>query len=490
MNHPRTNGPAAKESRRISTGDTGLDRVLNGGLFRGAVTILQGTPGAGKTTLASQLVFENSRRGGCAIYITLLAESHGRLTGALDAMDFFDAAEIGQSVHYVSGYNILLDEGPRGLLRLLGAEARNRQANVIVLDGLFVLGDAVATESEYRKFVNDLALQSELMGCSVLLLTNGQRPASSPEFTMVDAWIEVGRHAGHSRTSRFIEVHKLRGSDFIPGRHRMRISDRGVQVLPRFEAYLGQALEPPVPKPRLSSGIAGLDRMLGGGWPACSTTLVWGPSGVGKTTLGLHFVAACTPQAPGLIFGFYETPGTIVETARGRGIDLAPLFESGALRMLWHAPTECDLDELGHALLDHVRTHGTRWLLLDGIDAFGKVAVEPARLSRFLAALGTELREAGCTSLFTAEVAEVYGTEPRTLEGDRSAIAQNILLMRYAQAGPALRRTLAVLKVRESDFDHRAHEFRIGAQGFVIGAPLDPRSTPVAAAAGPGGDRE
>lgn len=240
MEYSRTNATVARETLRVSTGDPGLDRVLCGGMFRGAVTILQGSPGAGKTTLANQIAFENARRGGCTVYITLLAESHGRLIASLGDMDFFVDSEVGHSIHYVSGYNVLMDEGPRGLLRLLGSEARGRQANIVVLDGLFVLGDSVPSEAEYRKFVNDMALQAELMGCTVLLLTNGQRSSTSPEFTMVDGWIEVGRDLDGLRTSRYIEVHKLRGSAFLPGRHRMRISAHGVRTQPRLESYLGR----------------------------------------------------------------------------------------------------------------------------------------------------------------------------------------------------------------------------------------------------------
>lgn len=481
MNHSRNKASVAQEARRISSGDAGLDRVLNGGLFRGAVTILQGTPGVGKTTLANQFAFENSRRGGSTVYITLLAESHGRLTASLGLMEFFEETQVGQLVHYVSGYSILTDEGPRGLLRLIAAEARVRQANLVVLDGLFVLGDACSSEGEYRKFVNDLALQAELMGCTILLLTNSQRCASSPEYTMVDGWIELGRHASDSRSSRFIQAHKLRGSGFLSGRHKLRISSKGVEVLPRLESYLGHMPSGPVATGRLTSGIAALDRMFDGGIPTNSSTLLWGASGTGKTTLGVHFLAACTPESPGLYFGFYETPQEILASARLRGTGLDALVEAGIVQIIWHPPTEHDLDELAHMLLDHVHAHGTRRLFIDGLDAFEKVAFDPGRLQRYLSALTYELRSAGCTSMFTTEIPEIFGEQPFVLAGNRSAIGQNIVLLRYAQVQSQLRRTMAVIKMRESDFDHRAHAFRITSAGIEVLAPEDPRSSQVTA---------
>ena len=479
MDHSDNRGAVAVEARRVSTGNGGLDRVLGGGIFRGAVTIVQGLPGAGKTTFANQMAFENSRRGGRTVYITLLSESHGRMTASLTPMRFFDDAEIGQSIHYVSGYSILMEEGARALLQLVGSEARTHDANLVVLDGLFVLGDAGLSESEYRRFVNDLALQAELMGCTVLLLTNSRRAADSPEYTMVDAWLEFGWQGNEHRACRFVEVHKLRGSGFLAGRHSLRISTEGVEVFPRLESFLGQKPRIPAVDARVSTGVESVDRMLGGGLPACSNTLLWGPTGVGKSTLGFHFLSQCSRESPGLLFGFYESAEEGMRDAQRRGIDLESRIADGSLEVIWHPPTEHDLDMLGHALLDNVRARGVRRLFVDGLDAFEKVALQPGRLHRYLTALTYEVRSAGCTSVFALEIPGIFDEQPLVLAGDRSSIGQNILLMRYAQADDRVVRTFSVLKVRESDFDPRAYRFEVSAEGLRLLGPADPRSTAV-----------
>ncbi|HEY4559770.1 MAG TPA: ATPase domain-containing protein, partial [Lysobacter sp.] len=420
---------------RVSTGDAGLDRVLGGGFMRGSVAIFQGTPGAGKTTLANQMAFANARRGGNTVYITLLSESHGRMTSSLSPMRFFDHGEVGETIHYISGYSVLMEEGARALLQLMATEARSHGADLVVLDGLFVLADAGLSESEYRKFVNDLALQAELMGCTVLLLTNSRRASDSPEYTMVDGWVELGREDGAHRSSRYVEVHKLRGSGFIPGRHRLRISGEGVQAFPRLESYLGHQPRLPAADARITTGVADVDVLLDGGLPAHSNTLLWGASGTGKTGFGLHFLAASSPRSPGLLFTFYESPEECLRIAARRGIELAARVDEGSVGIAWHPPIEHDLDELGHALLARVRETGIRRLVIDGLDAFEKVALEPARLSRFLTALSYELRNAGCTSLFISEVPDIFGHQALLMTGNRSSIAQNILLLRYAQDG-------------------------------------------------------
>lgn len=454
---------------RLSTGIPGLDVILDGGLLAGSVYIVQGTPGAGKTILANQLCFHRAAQGEHVLYVTLLAESHDRLMQHLCSMSFFDGSRVPSSVYYVSGYDDLENGGLSGILRLLNGESRARRASTIVVDGLFVLEESLRSERAFREFINNLANLASMLSCTILLLTNSRRGPTSPEFTMVDGWIEIGMSRSDYRSYRYLQVHKFRGSSFIPGEHKTTISPQGVRVLPRLETAIGLTPPDEATTMRVSVGVPELDTLLGGGVPKGSTSLVLGPTGIGKSTLGLHFVGQCSEREPGLILGFYESPERLLLKARLIGVDLQRLVDRGAVRIVWLPPTEKLLDEIGYRMLDEIRAHGVRRVFVDGIDAIAESAFHPNRLPRFLAALTNAMRCDGVTSMFTSEIPQLVGGDAQIEIGAFSAVAENIVLLRYVEIGSALHRIISLLKVRESDFDSSIREFTITRQGLRLG---------------------
>ncbi|WP_245586262.1 ATPase domain-containing protein [Solimonas soli] len=455
--------------RRITTGVPGLDTVLSGGLLPGAVYIVQGSPGAGKTILANQICFHRVTQGEKALYVTLLAESHARLIQNLERMSFYDERRLPSSIFYVSGYDDLESGGLEGILRLLNHESQRRGTSLIVVDGLFVLEESVQSEREFRKFVNYLSTLASLLTATILLLTNSRRTQASPEYTMVDGWIEVATATHGHLGSRYVQVHKFRGSDFVAGLHTTVISDDGMRVLPRLEATTGLEGQGAAEVARVPSGVPALDGLIGGGVPQGSTTLVLGPTGVGKTTLGLHFIAQCSEQAPGLIFGFYENASRLALKARMLGIDLEGLVRRGAVEVVWQPASEPSLDGLGYRLIEAVRRRGAKRVLVDGLRGFERAQFYDERSSPFLAALTHVLRAEGVTSLYTSEVPQIIGERSEISFGPISAVAENILLMRYVELDSALHRLLSVLKVRDSDFDSAVRRFVIDARGIRIG---------------------
>lgn len=471
----KTDGYSVKPPLRLATGIKGLDRVLCGGLITGSVYIVQGTPGAGKTIFANQLAFTQAAQGKRALYITLLAESHDRLMGHLSQLQFFDQRYVADALYYVSGFHDLQNKGLMGILQLLGKETKARPASLIVLDGLFVVEETAGNEAEYRKFINDIATFASLTNSTILLLTNSERGRGSPEFTMVDGWLElVLERTGH-RTFRYLEVHKFRGSEMVSGRHMAVISDAGMEVLPRLEAVTkGRNDDPFDAAARLSCGIMPLDDMLGGGIPAGSSTLLLGASGIGKTTLGLHFIAGASPEEPALIFGFYENAQRLRRKARLLGMDFDAMIANGSLEILWQPATENLLDQLAYRLLEAVRRRKVRRLLVDGLDGIRQSVILPERLSPYLAALTNSLREQAVTTLFTAEQPYFLNQNGSITLEACSSVAENIILMRYVEQHSHLRRCLSVVKVRESDFDHAIRSFTIDAKGIELGDVVAP----------------
>jgi circadian clock protein KaiC len=288
---------------------------------------------------------------------------------------------------------------------------------------------------------------------------------------MVDSWIELNSELKEYRAFRHLMVHKYRGSDFLAGRHVFTISNQGITVLPRLELVARRQPAPGGPG-RLSTGCAELDGMLEGGLPHSSTTLIHGPTGVGKSIFGLHFISRSSAGEPGLVFGFYETPDRLALKAAALGMPLDDLVRSGALQILWHPPAESLLDQLACRLLECVHARGVKRLLIDGLDAFAATPIYPQRMGPFLSALTNELRDAGVTTMMTAETDQGnagLGAPDLTLPlSSMSAVAENILLLRYREREARLQRTLTVVKVRESQFDHRVREFSIGSTGICF----------------------
>lgn len=458
----------AAQPKRISTGVFGLDDILDGGLVPGAVYIVQGLPGAGKTILSNQLCFHRAALGEKVLYVTLLAESHSRLMQHLSSMSFYDERQVPGSVYYVSGFDDLQTDGLQGILKLLNSESARTHATTIVIDGLFVLEESVASEREFRQFINYLSNLANLLGSTILLLTNSRRGPTSPEFTMVDGWIEIGMMTVDYRSYRYLQVHKFRGSGFVLGRHMALISNDGMRVLPRLETVTGLAPRNGGEYPPLSTGIAELDTLLGGGLPHGSSTLLLGPTGIGKTTLGLQFVGQSSAAEPGLIFTFYETPRRLGRKAASIGLKLDEQIAGGDVEVLWQSLTDTLLDDIGYRLLGAVRRRGVKRLFVDGIDAIQQSSIYPARLPPFLAALANAMRDEGVTTIFTSEIPQLIGGESQIAFGAVSAVAENIMLMRYFELESALHRVFSVIKVRESDFDSTLRELSISSQGMQL----------------------
>ena len=463
--------PGRPMLKRVPTGVPGLDTVLRGGFLRGGIFIVQGSPGAGKTILGNQICFHHVAKGGRALYVTLLAENHARMLLHIGQLGFFEEAIIPDRLYYISAFRVLEQEGLPAVLNLLRREVQARGASILVLDGLSAIEETAASGREFKKFIHELQAQAAIADCAMLLLTGVTQ--ISAEHTLVDGVIELqtklyGRHA-----ERVLQVHKLRGSGYLRGEHSFRITDEGIVVYPRTEALLAHPSVPDkVTGPPVSTGVAQLDRIMGGGFPQHSTALLVGPPGIGKTTLGLHFLSECNHDNPGLFFGFYETPAAICDKAKVLGLPLEQLIAEGHVEIVWQPTTEGLLDETCDRLVAALERRGVRRLFIDGLQGFDRLAPEPERLGHIFSAFSSEFRGRGISTLYTSEadlIGPVLGLpfSGLSLRGV-SCIAEIILVMRYVELRSQLHRMISVLKVRDAEIDCALHRFRISGNGIVI----------------------
>lgn len=468
MNLPET----GEAQTKLATGIDGLDEITLGGFLTGSIYIVRGTPGAGKTILANQICFHWARRGERCLYITLLSESHDRLIENLRKLDFFSPDYV-ECIHYQSGFHTLDESGLAGILRLLAEETKRYSTRIVVLDGLFALREQVDSEREFRLFMNQLQNLAHLTGATFFLLTSSERGVGRPEYTMADGWLEVAVQQCDYRVLRFIQIHKLRGSDFIDGQHTLGISDAGIRVFPRLESMRSLHGASETRQGSLNTGIAEFDTMLGDGLSFASTSLLVGPTGVGKTAFGLHYISQSNKTEPGLFFGFYEKHHELIEKAGALGItQFQQGVEAGEIEVMWHPPTEHTLDNLAYSLINAVKKRGVTRLFVDGIDVLQQAALHPERLARFLAALASTLREEGVTAMFTMETPELLGGETRIHLSAVSAVAQNIVLLRYVELASEMFRTVSVVKARTNSFDSRVRFFLISDKGVSVTGPL------------------
>lgn len=472
--------------RRVPTGIRGLDTILHGGFFSSGIYLIAGEPGSGKTILSNQIAFNHVASGGRVVFTSLLSETHARMFAQLSPLSFFDEGPIGGALYYISGYGVLQKDGLKGLLTLLQSAIRDRQATLLVIDGIMHAEPFATSGPSLKEFVHSLHQYAEVSGCTVLLLSsrgNGNKAVESNRVsleTSVDGVIELCRQRVGMQSVLELEVLKFRGSDHMRGAHTMEITGNGIEVYPRTELLLSssasslQALRTAsASRERLPFGIERLDEMLLGGLLHGSTTVLLGPPGSGKTLLGLHFLAeGARRQEPGLYFGLNEPPPLVIDTADEIGLDFTASINDGRIEIFWQPALEVSLDLLAQQMLAMVRERGVKRLFIDGLDAFSDVSAYSERVSVFLTALTYQLRALGVTTVTSLELNHLFGpTVEIPIEGV-SAIVENIIFLRYVELRAQLYRFISVLKARRSRHDPAIREFTITDNGIEVSNAL------------------
>jgi circadian clock protein KaiC len=468
---------------QVATGVPGLDRLLGGGVRRGGLHVVVGGPGMGKSVLAHQIGAHLVREGGRVLYLTSLVETHETLIAQARSFRFFDPRSVPGSFYYASLYPVMAKGGLSALREEITRLVGEHDPALVILDGVHALKVVAENSLDYQRFIHDLEAQSAVTGMTTLLLAHPPNGglATDPTFTIADAVFHMRSRRVMMREIRMFSVGKLRGVNHISGWHTFRITEDGIRLFPRTEALVahmsevsGSVPEMGEPERLVTSGIPGLDEMLGGGISEASVTLLVGTPGSGKTLAGLAFLCGGEEQAgPGLMIGYHELPASLVRKGEAAGIPIARAVAEGRVHLHWRSPGELLADEEIERLLASVEEHGIRRVVIDAVEDLRHAIIPPTRTVYVLAALANLLRERGVTTVLVQGLPRIAGVNFDLPMADLSATLDNVVHIRSVEREGELRRLIAILKVRARAHDRALREFRIDERGLGIGKPFD-----------------
>ncbi|MEO7000369.1 MAG: ATPase domain-containing protein, partial [Ktedonobacterales bacterium] len=483
------------------TGVPNLDTILGGGIPKGALTLMMGAPGSGKTSLASQIAFGAAHNGQRILVLTALSESTNKLIEHLRNFAFFDSEVIGREMQFFSLQSVL----SQGLVQTRGEilrMVRQTRANMLMMDGFRGIREIEGDASAARQFLYEIGTGLGALRITTLITseTDPHDPTFFPETTTADVILGLHYHLLGARQTRAIEVIKARGVAPLPGLHALTLNSFGCHVYPQLEervaleAQARSSLSEKVvgggiaaistspssaPSNRtaqtggeaehsITFGLPHLDAMMRGGVGPTTSTVVAGSLGSGKTLIALHFaLAGARTGAPSIYLSFREDAEQLLRVVKPFAIGAEiqeRLQPGGGMTILWAPPIKLQPDIIAEQLLTHLDAVGPCRLVVDGIVELERAiarSADPGRLEDYLAALVQALRHRQVTPLFVVETGTLVTATLDFSADPLSILAENIMSLRQVIANGKVRRILTLLKMRYSTYDTSVREFVI-----------------------------
>ena len=462
------------EADRIPSGTPGLDDVLDGGLIRGQTTLVSGGPGTGKTILGLQFLSEADR----GLYVGFEErESDLRANAAglgidLSRVEVLDLSADGERFFSADEYSIFSPEEVEGdsLLDRISTAIDETEPDRLVIDPLTELRSLLPDEYRFRRNISSLINELKERGITMVCTTQYTHPGTDRDLQFLgDAAVEIERETEH----RSIEVTKFRGSEYAGGNHTYRIrSGTGAHVYPKLvpDAYGRERT-----RERFGTGIEAFDGLLGGGIERGSVTVISGPSGVGKTTIGSLFLAAAAKRgerAGGYLFE--ELRSDYLYRSEQLGLPIESLVDEGVLTIEEIESLAQSPDEFAARVRTAVEEEDVQTVMIDGVAGYRlglRGETSEMGLTRELHALCRYLKRMGVTVILIEEVTNITGDLVATDE-QISYLADNIVFLRYIEVDGEIEKTIGVLKKRFGDFERALRELSITAEGVRVGEKL------------------
>ncbi|MCC9600370.1 AAA family ATPase [Stieleria sp. JC731] len=467
--------------RRISTGIATLDGILHGGLEAERLYLVEGTPGTGKTTLGLQYLLEGRVQGEKGFYVTLsetreeliaIARSHGWSLDGIEIHELVDPqGELGQ------GHYTMFEPGEIELGNTLSSVQEHIESfkpNRLVFDSLSEMRLLSQGAFRYRRQI--LALKQFLSGrnCTTLLLDDKAAGEDHQLQSLSHGVIRLEQQlTDYGKERRYLRVIKYRGSDFAGGVHDLLITRGGLVVYPQ---WLDHETQPLSDGKHLSSGLPALDKLLGGGVAEGSSTLLLGPAGVGKSTMGVQFAVEAAKRGDrAVLFEFEESEHALLNRSDGLGLPLRKFISEGLIEVFHLRPGEVTPNEFASLVRSAVEVdkdgRRTSVVIIDSLNGY----LNAMPHEKFLVVhLNDILHYLGRRRVGTFLVVAQHGMLGRATSTpvDTSYLADAVILFRYFEAAGQIHRAISVVKNRTFSHEHTIREFALSAKGLHIGEPL------------------
>ena len=467
-----------KNTQRAKTGVAGLDEILCGGLITQRLYLVDGNPGAGKTTLALQFLLEGVRAGEECLYVTLSetrqeleagAQSHGWSLEGIEIIELIaDEKELesDEQLTMLPPSEVELNETTRGIIDAVKRSAPRR----MVLDSLSELRLLAQSSLRYRRQI--LALKQFFVGrqCTVVMLDD--RTAEGPDLQLHSIAHGVialdSTSPAYGQTRRELEVLKFRGSDFVSGYHDFTIREGGLMVFPRLVSsqHVTSFTAGSIP-----SGVDQLDKLLGGGVERGTSTLLIGPPGSGKSTIALQYAAAATGRGDhAAAFLLDETRAALLARAAGIGMKLKEGPGAGEILLQQIDPAAISPGEFAHMVRNRVEA-GARVVVIDSLNGYLNTMPQNNFLTAQLHELLSYLNAQGVATFLVVAQSGMMGPS-MTSPVDASYLADSVVMLRYFEHLGEVKKAISVVKKRTGAHERAIRGLEFDARGIHLSEPL------------------
>jgi circadian clock protein KaiC len=462
---------------RSKTGIPGFDHIVCGGLIANRLYLIDGNPGAGKTTFALQYLLQGIAAGERCLYVTLSetgaelasgAESHGWSLDGIDILEVIaDDLDGEEELTMLNPSEVELTETTR---KVLQAVERLKPARMI-LDSLSELRLLAQSSLRYRRQI--LALKQFFIGreCTVLMLDD--RTAEGPDLqlhSIAHGVIALNFKAPpYGQVRRELQILKFRGSDFSSGFHDFAIRRGGISVFPRLIAADHSTA---FHRALIASGVQSLDALLGGGIERGTTTLLMGPPGCGKSTIALQYAVAAAQRGDhSVAFMFDETKEALLTRSRGLGLPLIEGRGPGEVALRQIDPAEMSPGEFAHIVREAVEEHGARVVVIDSLNGYLNAVPQSSYLIAQLHELLSYLNNHGVATFLVVAQSGMMGSNMLS-PVDASYLADSVVMLRYFEYLGRIKKAISVLKKRTGAHEESIRELSFDSHGIHLSEPL------------------